>query len=169
MVVHLPTQALNGPQRWGGVKFGESNYDREHRAVSLVVADAMILHPKVWGVDVTVAEVREAFEDDHLHAVLVVDCGALLAVVAREDIATSTGTDPAWPNGRVHGRTVGPHANLARVQAHMLSRQWRRLAVVDHRTTLLGLLCLKRSGLGFCADSDVAARAAERLARQIAT
>ena len=41
----------------------------------------------------------------------------------------------------------------------MLAAGGRRLAVVDHRLRLLGLLCLKRSGLGFCSDRDVAARA----------
>jgi hypothetical protein len=143
--MHLPTQVPNG-----------------NRAATSMVADAMIHHPKVWGPEASVAEVRRAFENDHLHAVLVADSGVLLAVVAREDLATSPGTYPAWRHGRLRGRTIGPHADLARVHARMLRERCRRLAVVDHRSTLLGLLCLKRSGCGFCADSDVAARAAER-------
>lgn len=38
----------------------------------------------------------------------------------------------------------------------------RRLAVIDDHGMLLGLLCLKRTGLGFCSDTDVQARADER-------
>jgi len=38
----------------------------------------------------------------------------------------------------------------------------RRLAVVDDGGVLVGLLCLKRTGRGFCSDLDVASRAASR-------
>lgn len=38
----------------------------------------------------------------------------------------------------------------------------RRRAVIDDRGLLLGLLCLKHTGLGFCSDADVRARADER-------
>jgi hypothetical protein len=34
----------------------------------------------------------------------------------------------------------------------------RRLAVTSEDGRLLGLLCLKASGRGFCSDEDVAAR-----------
>jgi hypothetical protein len=34
----------------------------------------------------------------------------------------------------------------------------RRLAVVDEDGTLLGLLCLKATGLGFCSDDAIAQR-----------
>ena len=40
-----------------------------------------------------------------------------------------------------------------------------RLAVIDEECRLLGLLCLKRTRLGFCSDADVQARAAERQQR----
>ncbi len=40
----------------------------------------------------------------------------------------------------------------------LLARGRRRLAVVDERGALLGLLCLKRRLTGFCSDADVAAR-----------
>jgi hypothetical protein len=34
----------------------------------------------------------------------------------------------------------------------------RRLAATSNDSTLLGLLCLKAGGLGFCSDADVANR-----------
>jgi hypothetical protein len=46
--------------------------------------------------------------------------------------------------------------------AGMVARGRRRLAVVDDRGLLVGLLCLKRSGRGFCSAADVAARARDR-------
>ena len=39
----------------------------------------------------------------------------------------------------------------------------RRLAVVDDDHRLLGLLCLKRSGSGFCSDDDVISRRRARI------
>jgi len=57
------------------------------------------------------------------------------------------------------GRTVGPHAELDTTRQWMRSRQRRRLAVVDDDARLLGLLCLKRSGQGFCTDAGVLERA----------
>lgn len=37
-----------------------------------------------------------------------------------------------------------------------------RSTVSDHRGQLLGLLCLKRNGAGFCSDGGIASRAASR-------
>jgi CBS-domain-containing membrane protein len=51
----------------------------------------------------------------------------------------------------------------------LIERGLRRLAVVNHDSTLLGLMCLKRSRTGFCSDEDVASRAQSRvLSRQAA-
>lgn len=51
----------------------------------------------------------------------------------------------------------------------LIDRGLRRLAVVDHDGTLLGLMCLKRTRTGFCSDEDVASRAQSQvLSRQAA-
>ena len=128
----------------------------------VLVADAMLHHPKVWPADVTVDDLRKAFDDDHVHAALIVDGESLVAVVTRTDLAERRGTEPALRYGRLQQRVISPGADLSRVWARMTRERTRRLAVVDHDHTLLGLLCLKRSGRGFCSDADVAARAAER-------
>ena len=62
---------------------------------------------------------------------------------------------------RLHARCVGPGTDLVEAWNVMRSHGRRRLAVVDRSGHLLGLLCLKRSGRGFCSDAGVAARAAE--------
>jgi hypothetical protein len=55
-----------------------------------------------------------------------------------------------------------PDVDVEEVRLAMLAARHRRLAVVGAEGELLGLLCLKRSGSGFCSDEDVAARAADQ-------
>ena len=129
--------------------------DGGHRRAT--VADAMIRHPKVCGPATTVADAREQFRDDHVHAVLIVDDGRLKAVVERPDLAAAPPGMPAHLAGRLHGRTTRPGTLLGTARRAMTAGR-RRLAVVDGDGTLRGLLCLKRSGLGFCSDADVSAR-----------
>jgi CBS domain-containing protein len=125
-------------------------------------ADAMIHFPRTCGPATTVGQVRELFRDDHLHAVLVVDDSELVSVVERPDISAAPSHAPARWSGRLRGRTTGPSADLEATRRAMTDRQRRRLAVIDDHGALLGLLCLKSTGLGFCSDVDVRARAGER-------
>ncbi|MGD9525408.1 CBS domain-containing protein [Pseudonocardia sp.] len=127
-----------------------------------VVADAMLRHPKICDATTTLGRARELLRDDHVHALLVVDDhGLLRAVVEREDLAEGAADTLAEHAGRLADRTVGPHVDLVDTQRRMRRNRRRRLAVVDGRGRLLGLLCLKRSGTGFCSDDGVRARAAE--------
>jgi len=126
------------------------------------VSEAALSAPRTSPPDTTVGQARALFDDDHLHALLVVDGGRLLAVVEREDLVGAAADTPVGGLGRLRGRTVGPAADLGRTHAHLLAQGRRRLAVVDAEGRLVGLLCLKRSGLGFCSDADVRARAEER-------
>lgn len=122
------------------------------------VGEAMLRAPKVLVASATVGEVRALFEDDHVHAALVVSGETLLSVVERPDLDGLPDALPAHRAGRLTGRVVSPEVDL---YATWLSMSRRRLAVVDGNGRLLGLLCLKRSGRGFCSDADVAAREAE--------
>lgn len=130
-------------------------------ASAATVAEAMVRAPKTHNAALTVAQAREILADEHVHAVLVVDRGRLLAVVERDDLTAAAGEGLARHRGRLGGRVVGPEADLGAVREAMTGGR-RRLAVVDERVRLLGLLCLKRRGRGFCSDADVAARAAAR-------
>jgi hypothetical protein len=56
------------------------------------------------------------------------------------------------------GRTADPGARADVTRDAMKRDERRRLAVVDADGELLGLLCLKASGLGFCSDDDVSSR-----------
>jgi CBS domain-containing protein len=126
------------------------------------VGAAMVRFPKTCSRTTTVHQAREAFRDDHVHALLVVDRSVLLAVVERGDLVGRHGAAPVRWLGTLRGRTVDPAVGLSGVRDTMLSTGRRRLAVVDTRGRLLGLLCLKRSGAGFCSDAGVLARTQER-------
>ncbi|MGI5126819.1 CBS domain-containing protein [Pseudonocardia sp. CA-107938] len=128
------------------------------------VADAMIRTPHTCGPATTVAEARAVFADDHIHAVLVVDGAKLLAVVERADLDGAAPAALVRDAGKLAGRVVGPDGDAEETRVAMVARRHRRVAVVDAAGDLLGLLCLKRSGTGFCSPADVAARAAERSA-----
>ncbi|GAB2862849.1 hypothetical protein GCM10022221_73480 [Actinocorallia aurea] len=137
----------------------QSSDPHDHRTV----ADAMLLSPKVHGPDTTVADAAEALANDHVHAVLIVDGGVLLAVVERGDL-TARPDLPARLAGRLGERVARPCDGLEAVRRAMAEAGRRRVAVAAEDGTLLGLLCLKRTGLGFCTDEGVEARAAERRA-----
>jgi CBS domain-containing protein len=133
-----------------------------HDLVGRSVGDAMLQAPRVLGPEATVSEAAAFFEDEHLHAALVVEPGGrLLSVVVRADLAGRSGTEPLTVVGALHGRTIRGGAQLEQVWLAMRCFGHRRLAVMDG-DRLVGLLCLKASGLGFCSDADVAARAQGR-------
>jgi hypothetical protein len=121
----------------------------------------MISSPKTLPATATVAQVRNVFHDDHVHCVLIIKDDTLLAVVEPPDVVEASPSEPAALLGRLGGRTIEAGENLEQVRMAMLSQRRRRLAVVDGQV-LLGLLCLKRTGRGFCSDADVRARAVER-------
>ena len=126
------------------------------------VDDVMIRFPKVCGTDTTVGEAREHLLDDHVHTLLIVDGGVLVTAVEHADLLCAPASDPAWSRGRLEDRVINVDADLAVVTREMHERDRRRLAVVDDGGRLVGLLCRKRSGHGFCTDDGIAARAAGR-------
>jgi hypothetical protein len=124
-------------------------------------AEAMLTTPVRHPLSATVAEIRDFFRDDHVHAALIVSpAGYLEAVVERDDIARCQVPDAAAaPLGRLAGRTVLAGARLADVRCAMAATERRRAAVTSADGRLLGLLCVKASRTGFCSDRDVRARA----------
>ncbi|MFD7155551.1 CBS domain-containing protein [Kribbella sp. NPDC059898] len=126
------------------------------------VADAMVRRPKLLGAATTVAEAHDFFADDHVHCALIVAGRKLLAVVERSDLRMSLPSQaPAVALGSLDARVVRPDADLRTSWDAMTASRRRRLAVIDDNGNCVGLLCLKRSGTGFCSDADVEARAAE--------
>jgi hypothetical protein len=125
-------------------------------------------HPKICHEDITVGDVRQLFADDHVHAVLIMSAARLLTVIDRADL-NPEGTDsaPAARLGRLSGRVIAPTEPADTALQQMIAASRRRLAVVGPDGTLRGLLCLKRSGTGFCSDENVRQRQRERLQRAV--
>jgi PPOX class probable F420-dependent enzyme len=123
----------------------------------------MIRSPKLSGPTTTAGQARDVLRDEHVHAVLIVDGGRLLAVVERPDLEGVPADLPAPAAGSLRNRVVTPDTELEAAWRSMAESGRRRLAVIDEDGTLLGLLCLKRTGRGFCSDADIRARSADRV------
>jgi CBS domain-containing protein len=117
--------------------------------------------PKTLPVDTSVVQARACFADDHVHMLLLTESGRLLGTLVRDDLDAEAG-GLALAHAHMAGRTVPADLPADDARQLLLARGQRRLAVVDDDGILLGLLCLKRHLAGFCSDTDVATRAAER-------
>jgi CBS domain-containing protein len=129
-----------------------------HALRQLTVADAMVTQPVVHPPATTVRELRVFFADDHVHLALVVAGDELLGTVERADLALARDDANAAQIAQLVGRTVRPEAPAVDALDAMRRAGRRRLAVTSSDQKLIGLLCLKASGDGFCSDEDVAAR-----------
>jgi CBS domain-containing protein len=119
----------------------------------------MVTTPAVHDPRTTVAQLRAFFRDNHVHMALLVDGARLLGTVDRGDLVPAlSGENPAAAIAKLDGRTISPDTVLSEAFKAMKRNDRRRLAVTSDDSTLLGLLCLKRSGLGFCSDTDVRSR-----------
>jgi CBS domain-containing protein len=130
-----------------------------------LAGEVMLRHPKTMSPRASVEEVRAALANDHVHMVLLTEGGSLVGTLVGTDLPPQApAAVPALSWSRLLDRTVPPDAPADTVQALLVERGLRRMAVVDHEGTLLGLMCLKRSRTGFCSDDDVASRAESRQA-----
>lgn len=135
----------------------------EHALPPTTAREAMITLPALHPADITVEAAHEALQDPHVHLLLLVEARRLVGTLDRADLEQADHEDqPARELAVLEGRTTSPDVDVAPVGAEMTATGTRRLAVVDADGVLLGLLCLKRSGAGFCSDAGVAARSAAR-------
>lgn len=139
-------------------------------AEHLVGADSVlaiaIRVPSVVSSTASLRDLRRQLASDHVHLALVVDDdGVLRACVTDDDLRDLDRDDDAGVVGvgTLEGRVVAATARRAEVESEMARLGVRRLAVVDDEGRLVGLVCRKRSGTGFCTDEGVASRQAERL------
>jgi CBS-domain-containing membrane protein len=123
----------------------------------------MVTICKTHGPETRLTEIRRLFNDDHVHmALIVASDGQLLTTIERADLREAIpGSIPARHLGTIADRVISPHQSLEYAMAALKWGHRRRLAVIDDSGRLLGLLCLKRHGDGFCSDEGVRQRAAE--------
>ncbi|GAA1450591.1 hypothetical protein GCM10009641_83280 [Mycobacterium cookii] len=128
----------------------------------------MLRSPIVLADSESLDEVRRVFDSSHVHMVLLTASGRvgepLLGTLVRGDLppAGVGAAGTALAHARLEGRTVGAATPAEDARRAMHAAGDRRLAVIDPDGRLLGLLCLKRSGEGFCTDAGVASRRAAR-------
>jgi CBS-domain-containing membrane protein len=123
----------------------------------------MVTCPKTHGSESVVEEIEALFEDERVHVALIVRAdGRLLTTIERSDlVSVRASAAPVAALGALAGRTVGPWDSLDSATATLLRQGRRRLAVVDDAGRLLGLLCLKKDGAGYCSDESIRARSNE--------
>ena len=113
-----------------------------------IVADVMLRRPKTLPADVTVAHAREAFENQSVQMLLLVDGdrfrGAVTAIPedAEADTRASDFVDVKAP-------VVTQEMTVADALARLERRPSARLVVVDGEN-LVGLVCLAKDGVTFC-------------------
>jgi len=118
----------------------------------------MVGRPDVHPGSATVGELRTFFANDHVHVALLVDEGRFIGAVERADLDGRTADEAAARVAGLDDRTIGPDVSLPDALTAMKLGGRRRLAVTTDDGELVGLLCLKSSGRGFCSDEDVEAR-----------
>lgn len=120
----------------------------------------MVTRPTTHGPHTSLEEISAFFEDDHVHMALIVAYdGRLVTTIERLDLAEApSGSALVARLGTLIGRTAGPADLLDATTATLVRQGRRRLAVVDESGLLIGLLCLKKTGTGYCSDDDLSAR-----------
>ena len=127
-----------------------------------LVAEVMLASPIVLEGSATVDEVRTVFASSHVHMVLLTSSGHVGEPLLGTLLGTEGARGAVLPHARLAGRTVGADLLADDVRRSMQAAGQRRAAVVDGDGLLLGLLCLKHHGGGFCTDAGVASRRAAR-------
>ena len=131
-----------------------------------LVRDVMVRRPKTMPATCTVGELREHLVNPHVRVALLADGGRFAGAIAPEDLpARAAGDEPARAYARADVPTLGPDAPMAEALALMEARGEHRLIVLDaDGETLVGLLCLDRTGTSFCVEAQPAV-AAEPVSR----
>jgi CBS-domain-containing membrane protein len=127
-------------------------------AQELLVRDVMVRRPKTMAADSTVADLRAHFENPRVRTALLADDGRFAGAIAPEELPDSAaGTEPARAYAAADVPTVGPEVPMADALALMERRGDHRLVVVaGDGETLVGLLCLDKTGTSFCVDAPAA-------------
>lgn len=132
------------------------------------VAEAMVTIPRTWPEDLTLADAHDAFTDPKIHLLLLTRAGRLVTTVLRSDLPArgpERADEQARRFGSCAGRVTAPHVLLDEAEAWMRAAGQRRLAVIGPDDQVLGLLCAKASGSGYCSDDDVRSRQGDRTSR----
>ena len=130
----------------------------EDLATTEPVDRVMVRRPKTLPADASLTWAQDAFQDDHVHMLLLTRAGRLLGTLVRDDLPPPGTQGAALSWAMLAGRTVPPQATVAEVRQLLEGLGARRAAVTAADGTLLGLVCLNRRRTGFCSDAGVTSR-----------
>jgi CBS domain-containing protein len=121
-------------------------------AAGLRVRDVMVRRPKTLPADASVADLREQFANPRVQTALLADGGRFAGAIAPSELPDeAAATERARTYARLDVPTLPPDATMADALALMDSRGDHRLVVIDgDESTLVGLLCMDRTGASFC-------------------
>jgi CBS domain-containing protein len=122
------------------------------QALPHTVGEIMMAHPKTFPSDITVAEVRRAFEQNSQRLVLLIDGSTFRGAIDRAGLDADAPDDsPAIPYADQAIATVTPATPLAdAVKLLDVSREPRLVVLDEDGRTLRGLLCFNQSSASFC-------------------
>ena len=131
------------------------------RAADLLVADVMVRRPKTMPADASVADLRAQFENPRVRTALLADDGRFAGAIGPDELpAGAADAEPARDYATTDLPTVAPDARMSDALALMEARGEHRLIVLDgDGETLVGLLCMDKTGAGFCLDKPAGAQA----------
>ena len=112
----------------------------------------MLQRPKTLPVDVTVAEARNAFSNQSVHMLLLVDGTRFSGAVT----TIPDDADPDEPAVRFADESapiVSEDMPVAEALQRLEHKPGGRLVVLQDER-LVGLVCLTRDGMGFCGPQD---------------
>ena len=117
------------------------------------MADLMLREPKTLQARASVAEVRALLDSPRVRMVLLADGRRFRGAITKlPDEADPNAA--ALPFAEPKPETLSPSDSAETAFTRAAQNPHRRIIVLDEDETLLGLLCLNRSGTGFCGASS---------------
>jgi CBS domain-containing protein len=132
---------------------------RRDEAEALRVRDVMVRRPKTLPADCTVAQLREQFTNPRLRTALLADENRFAGAISPDELPDAAGgAELARDYAKLDVPRIGPDARMDEALALMDRLGDHRLVVLDDDgATLLGLLCLDKTGAAFCVDGTAQA------------
>jgi CBS domain-containing protein len=128
-------------------------------AARRLVRDVMVSRPKTLPARASVGQLREHFRNPKVQTALLSDGGRFAGAIAPDELPADAPDDGAARDyARTDVPTMAPDATMADALDLMDRRRDHRLVVLgDDGATLMGLLCLDKTGTSFCTFTPPAA------------
>ncbi len=119
------------------------------------VSGAITIRGKELAATATVGEARALFESSSVQLVPVLDGGAYLGAVARDDIADADDAEPITEYATSQPPIATASTPVAAAIDSLTQDGGRRLVVLgDDSSTYIGLVCLTRDRTRLCVDAE---------------